>query len=87
MATVRFQEAQHGCAAMGGPSIGEWGQCTMDLCRAEHGPAKTTVYYPTRVRQHGNGITPRPKTSQFKTYSLEGNIYLVNRQVPLFKVL
>ena len=49
MATVRFQELGPGCAEIGGPSIGSWGQCTMHLCTAE--TTGVTVYHPTEVNE------------------------------------
>ena len=49
MATVSFQEEGPGCAAIGGPSIGSWGHCTMHLCTAAVTDSYITVYYPTKV--------------------------------------
>ena len=44
---IRFQERGPGCAAMGGPSIGDWGECQMDFCTAE--TSGVTVYHATSV--------------------------------------
>ena len=49
VATVSFQEEGPGCAAMGGPSIGSWGHCTIHLCTAAVTDSHITVYYPTKI--------------------------------------